>query len=274
MNNKPKVPDAASHLQLFLKLAQDNKPYTFVRFSDGEVEILKNHNVSIVQGATEYRGRTFATTFPSFDQKSFNPKFDQKLRKDLLAAALFTEKGYYKGIPARHNDMIEDRDFMLRLNGGPSESITFSDLFMNSNYLFCKSIFFPSLLNYFSNLAVIGNVRCVLSGPLSHGNLIKIPDNFFGQYEKILKDTYQEIESLPIGTLVLSSASSLSNTLGHQLRLTRPDLTFIDIGTTLNNWLTLRSNTRAYHFLENPRGISKRYKAIRFRFSKGYKLSW
>lgn len=121
------IPNAIEHLDNFIKLLKENRPFSFVRFSDGEIEILRNRYLEIGRGKTVFRGREFKNTF---DAKKFDPRIHQNIRKDLLSSALFREKNFYKGIPTA----LKDREFLLRLNGGFDTNMTFSDLFLNSNY--------------------------------------------------------------------------------------------------------------------------------------------
>lgn len=268
------MPTGEIALDHFEQLAQAHEPFTFVRFSDGEIEILRNRKLVISGGVTEFRGKSFSNKFPEFDQKRFDPHSGQDVRSDLLTSALFCEDAYYKGIPTRHNNALGDREFMLRLNGGFSPQMTFSDLFLNANFIRSRSVFFPFVTTCFKDLIVVGNWRCDLKGYLEKGRLIKIPDNFFESYNQTLETVLTELLKSPQAALVLSSASSLSNVLGYQLRLTRPDLTFLDIGTVLNDLMGLPLGTRAYHKLINPHTLGERFAAWRYRQHREYQLKW
>lgn len=68
---------------------------------------------------------------------------------------------------------------------------------------------------------------------------------------------------VPDSALVLSSASSLSNVLGHRLRKSRSDLTFLDIGTVLNDLMGLPLTTRAHYKTMNPRTLGEKFSAWR-----------
>lgn len=181
---------------------------------------------------------------------------------------------YFKGIPTRHNSSVVDREFMLRLNGGFSAEMTFSDLFMNSNFVRSRNDFFPSIVEEFHNVIVVGNWRCELQGYLKNGRLVQIPDDFFSKYRQTLDSVQAALEAAPESALVLSSASSLSNVLGHRLRISRPDLTFLDIGTVLNDLMGLPLGTRAYHKLIDPRTLRERFAAWRYRRHREYQLQW
>jgi hypothetical protein len=268
------MPTGDGDLERFERLIRKRSPFTFVRFSDGEIEVLRNRKLVIAGGVTEFRGKRFSNQFPEFDQKSFDPRSGQEARGDLLASAIFCESGYFKGVPTRHNNAIGDREFMLRLNGGFTPQMTFSDLFLNSNFLRARASFFPFLVASFKDLLVVGNWRCELRGYLGKGKLVQIPDDFFSKYRQTLESVQATLEAAPDSALILSSASSLSNVLGHRLRISRPDLTFLDSGTVLNDLMGLPLGTRAYHKLIDPRTLSERFAAWRYRRHREYQLQW
>lgn len=268
------IPAGDRDLYNFESLVRERAPFTFVRFSDGEIEVLHNRKLVIRDGVTEFRGKVFSNKFHNFDNKCFEPNHGQKLRKDLLASAIFSDVNYFKGVPTRHNNALDEREFMLRLNGGFTPQMTFSDLFLNSNFLHAREVFFPLLTSSFKNIFVVGNWRCKLKGYLEKGQLIRIPDNFFSSYQETLDSAQTTLLHAPKSALVLSSASSLSNVLGHRLRLSRPDLTFIDIGTVLNDLLGLPLGTRAYHKLINTKTFPERLAAWLYRRHREYQLKW
>ena len=268
------IPQGRDELQRLLSLARSREAFTFVRFSDGELEVIRNRSMSISNGVTEFRGRFFKNNFPEYDQKKFVPERCQDLRSDLISSAIYRTDFYFKGIPTSHNNAVIDREFMLRLNGGFSTEMTFSDLFMNSNFILARDNFFPSIIGEFDNVIVVGNWRCELRGYLRNAELIQIPDDIFSSYQKTLDSVQTALQVAPNNALILSSASSLSNVLGHRLRISRPDLTFIDIGTALNDLLGLPLGTRAYHKLIAPHTIRERFLAWRYKQHPEYKIRW
>lgn len=271
MNNSP---NPEKHLYYFLHMAQNKSPFTFVRFSDGEIEILRNRRLSINNGKTEFRGMKLTNTFPEYDKKIFDPQTGQSIRKDLFSSACFCNSSFYKGIPTSHNLAVIDREFMLRLNGGFSNQITFSDVLINSNFLTFRKVIFPNILKEFKSVYVVCNLRSKFSAPLADAIKISIPDNFFADYNKIEQKVMNKIHQCPQGALILSSASSLSNILGWKLRLARPDLTFIDVGTVLNDLLGLDIVTREYHVLSLKTDIYNFVKKVRYKMRHEYKVRW
>jgi hypothetical protein len=266
--DKKMIPNAKTHLQGFVDLLKLQIPFSFVRFSDGEIEVLRNRYLEIDNGKTVFRGRSFKNSFPQFDSKRFDPRIHQNIRKDLLASAMFRKDNFFKGIPTSHNNAIIDREFMLRLNGGYTSEVTFADLLLNSNYQSYRNHVIP-LLGEYENIYVIANYRSKLMGVLASATHISIPDNFFEKYDEVLEDVMLQLTSIEPRAIVISSASSLSNVVAFRIAQQRADITFLDVGTSLNDLLSLDSGTRAYH--ATTKGWVKRFF---YQSTKGYEIKW
>jgi len=258
-------PCPKQHLNNFIDKLKSKEPFSFVRFSDGEIEVLRNRYLEINNGKTFFRGREFTNTFPVFDTKKFDPDLHQNIRKDLLSSALFRGNFFYKGVPTLHNDALKDREFLLRLNGGFDARMTFSDLFLNSNYKDYRKNLVP-LFSEYDEIYVIANYRAKPIDLLSKAVHIKIPDNFFEKYSKTIKYIMMQLDNIDDGSLVLSSASSLSNIIAH--RLYGKDITFMDIGTSINDLLSLDNSTREYH------GAKSKIKDYFYKRSKRHNIRW
>lgn len=261
------TPCPSQHLKNFIYKLKNKEPFSFVRFSDGEVEILRNRYLEINNGTTAFRGRVFRNTFPVFDTKKFDPDVNKNLRMDLLGSALYKNKFFYKGIPTEHNNAIIDRELLLRLNGGFDTNMTFSDLFLNSNYLLYKKSLVP-LFKMYKKVYVIANFRAKLVDVLDGAIHVKVPDNFFPVYDQTLKATMATLGDIESGSLVLSSASSLSNVVAHKLFIERHDITFLDIGSSLNDLLSLGSGMREYM------DTNSLLRSFFYKRSKRYNIKW
>ena len=245
-------PNPKVHFNSFMHLLNAKKPFTFIRFSDGEVEVLRNRKLFISNKKTFFRGKVYANNYPEMDTKIFDPLIDQKFRSDLLDSSIFRSDFFYKGIRSfsiNDTESIIDREFLLRLNGGFDSYITFSDLLINENYLQFRSRMFPLVLNKFKTIVVVSNWRSVIKFQCHQH--IKVCDNFIKNYHNELKSIINSLINIPLDAVVLCSASSLTNILGHKLYLLRPDVTFLDVGTSINDLFSLQNDTRIYHKLLN-----------------------
>lgn len=261
-------PSSEESIELFITLLETKNNFSFVRFSDGEIEILRNRYLEINNGKTTYKGREFKNSFPVYDAKRFDPVEHQSIRKELLDSAIYRNPCFYKGIPTLHNDALVDREFMLRLNGGFESNMTFSDLFLNSNYRKYRECLVPVFAE-FENIYVIANYRAELSGSLTGATHLPVPDNFFSQFDQVVTSVSNQLKDIEPNSLILSSASSLSNIIAHRLHLCRQDVTFLDVGTSINDLLSLDVNTRAYH--EQDVSFFKRFT---YKSRKEYQIKW
>ena len=72
-------PHAKRDFQELRSRLLNNIPTTFVRFSDGELEILRNNPLSITDGIVHWRLGTLDGKYPKHDDKSFVPERDTLL---------------------------------------------------------------------------------------------------------------------------------------------------------------------------------------------------
>ena len=252
----PRLPKKQLHY--FLERVRSRESFTFVRFSDGELEILRNHEVEISEKFVYSSFGKSSYNYPRFDHKRFRPESGEAIRRALVESLAFTHVDYFKGVPASHNqsrvfDARAAREFCYEIGGScQNNQWAFADIFVNSNYLSFKRLFIPVFWTI-PNLVFIGNYRMnpfLLNPQALH---IQVPDGAFDNFSTNVERIVSEASDSPEGAVVLSSASSMSNVVGHRLRLARPDLTFIDVGTALHSTCALPGANRLYQALDLSR---------------------
>ena len=241
-----------SDINIFLSKLVNGEPFTFSRFSDGETEVLNNRLLTIEGEEIYFRNTIIKYRYPEFDQKSFVPERDYLLRQDLLESLMFEDEAYFKGIPGSHNS-VSDRNFYLELLGGNLRNVTLADIFVNDNYGF----FIRKIMSFVKTKPSVIAVCNENARPKSFiTDTVPIPTNAFPHYDEVMAQCMRALLSVPRGSIVLSSASSLSNILAVKLIKDRPDCTFLDLGSALNNYLGLDSVTRVYHIgVHGPRSL-------------------
>jgi hypothetical protein len=254
-------------------MLNSKSPFTFVRFSDGEIEILRNRALFIGEGKIVWHKGSFHYDYPEFDSKDFNPDRDIQIRLDLINSAIYQSKNYFKGIPASHNSAILDRNLMIEFNNNTSTNLTFADLLINKNFLKFRREIVPIFME-FNDVYLVGNFRARPEVFNSSWKLVPIQDNFFSDYENIVNKTMKILSSLPLGSLVLGSASSLTNILGQKLNEERKDITFLDVGTSMHDLFELDSGIRDYHKLLLPNTFLGMYRKVCLISKKSYRLKW
>lgn len=247
-------PNPIEHLEKFEQLVRAGQSFTFIRFSDGELEIIRNRALEIRADKTLFRGSELSTCFPLRDTKTFDPVSCKNLRSALFESAMFRAPHYYKGVRTRcywDRQAIKDRELLLRLGGGFDKTTTFADLFVNSQYSHFCTVTLPLLASEFHTVFVICNFRSELRGCLEGATKVPIPDDSFLDFRNVCERIMAVAVGAPPSSLILSSASSLSNIVGYQLFMRRPDLTFLDVGTAIDPELGFDDAARDY--LKNDR---------------------
>ena len=131
-----------------------------------------------------------------------------------------------------------------------------------SNYKFFREKIVPLICNY-KNVYLVANFRAKPIDILKKSKHIKIPDNFFDNYQQIRDEVIEKLLHIPIGSLILSSASSLSNIIGYRIFQLRKDITFLDVGTSINDLLSLDKITRSYHVTYFSKGLKPFLRRLR-----------
>jgi hypothetical protein len=258
----------------FLLSKIENKtPFTFLRFSDGEMEIIRNKELIIKEGEIIWSKGKIKHSYPKFDFKTFSPEINSDLRTDLISSAKFKSDNYIKGVPTHHNNAVLDRNLMFELNGKSKNNLTFADLLLNENFQKFRRDMLPKLIEI-PEVYYVGNFRANPSSVCESWKHIKVPDNLFLNYQQTKKEILANLIKIPANSLVLLSASSLSNILSHQLYLARRDLIVLDVGTSIHDLVGLQSGIREYHVLLEPNNTRSIIKKFRYKYNKSYKLKW
>lgn len=270
----PRQPDPAQDLIRFRTYLENQEPFRFVRFSDGEFMVIRNQELEISESKMKTPEGVSTHRLASYDHKRFDPAQHQRLREDLIASLRHRGDWYFVGLPASHNGgQEENRDLGLTMHGGLDEKVTFADLLINSNYRPFLRTVLPILARN-SEVAVVGNFR--MQPELLNANwcLIGVPDNFMADYPAVLDAALKKIRQLPRGFLVLSSASSLTNILGMHVDYERPDLTFVDVGTALHPFTGMGASDRDYHALLRPLWGLGGLRRLRYLAAPHYRIRW
>lgn len=266
--------ESKKDLNTLIEGFKTNTNFCFIRFSDGETEVLRNNSLHIGPEYVSSSAGTFKFKYPPHDFKEFNPVTDVNFRKELIEAAKYRKPNFIKGIRTKsNNNGIQDREMMIQFNMGSVSNLTFTDLLINSNYKKFRRDFLPLILNV-NSIHLIANYRAVAKNANSNWTHIPIPDNFIPKYKEVLDEVMIKIVELPPGSIVLSSASSLSNLIGYHLWTVRQDVTFIDIGTTIHDLVGMGSGNRSYHIVNEKLSSKNIVSKARYILKEGYNLKW
>lgn len=190
--------------------------FSFSKYADGEYSILINRKIR------------------NCDNWTYDPDIDEKYRIELLDSFMFNEPGYYVGISCPCCvDMSEVR-WMRDNVKVDDEHLTWANIFVNGNYVkFCME-FIPEFNNH--DIILVANKNATIEKlPFKVQEHIKIGDTAW-------KENFNLVEELPTkeysNKLFLFCAGPLGNMLSAKMWKYNKRNTYIDIGSTLNPWLT------------------------------------
>lgn len=245
-----------SEFDKFVTKIQERENFAFSRFSDGELFMLKGEPVVLAENYFITGSRRGVGTYPTEEQKSFDPEKDYFFQEKLVEALKHRQKNYFKGLTGVVDEDIAGEDsfqFQLDLCGeGDEEHLTFSNVFINNNYPHFLLKVMPEFKN--REVVIIANEAADLESLSSFWGLELIKDFRVGN-NCIINDYHlvEEIKNWVKSNhiedcIFLFSASTLSNYVIHETFKECPNNTYLDIGSALSPWMGLEGwkHSRAY----------------------------
>lgn len=232
-----------------LSLIKSSEPFSFARFSDGEVTVLRNKPLVLGDGVLVqgdlYEGKVVQLPSYAFkkdeEQKRFIPEETPYLNTKLIESLKFRKYNFFKGIPAYNGqDGSSSWQFCRDLYGeGDDEHLTFSNVLINDNYKYFVSEIVPELKE--KEIVLISN---------KNSKFDKLPfkvKKHFPIGANCMKDDYYLIDACKHwikennieNHLFLFAAASLSNLLCYELYKDFGKNQYMDIGSALGPYLQL-----------------------------------
>lgn len=211
-------------INFLFEMLYSNKKFSFSKYADGEYSILVNQKITNCDGWV------------------FNPDTDQIYRNELLESFKFNEDGYYVGISCPCCVPQKHVDWMKKNVGVKKDNLTWANIFVNNNYNYYKKYFIPFYKENQDRIILVSNKNSKISNlpfkPLKH---IPIGNTAW-------KENFELIDILPFiedsDMIYLFSAGPLGNMLAAKMWKYNKNNTYLDIGSTLNNFLV--GNNRGY----------------------------
>lgn len=210
---------------IFTKI-KNKEHFAFSKYADGEYKVLRNEPIT------------------NCDHWSFDPSTHQTEYQYLLSSYQYSHPDYYVGIscpccqPSSHIQWMRDNV--------KTKNVTWANLFVNGNYEFFKSNFFPEFDNWGGEVTLVANEQGINKElPFKVNNYvpIQIGSWFNPSLEEIIKSLKTKAQESN-NQLFLFSGGPLGNILAHQLHLVNQSNTYLDIGSTINPWIV--GNNRGY----------------------------
>jgi len=217
----------------FWSLINEGKNFTFSRYADGEVMLMKGTEV------------TKSTQAYNVD-KWTSPNKMTKSGIQLLETLNHCEDNYYYAISGL-NDNISDYNFLRKNIKHDEKNLTFVNLWINNNY--------QNSLKKYSELKrdviVICNEEAKKENfPFKIKELIHFPNdciNFWeNNSESYIKDLIEKFNSVK-NELFFISCGPISEIIIHELYNNNPNNTYIDVGSSIDEFIH-NKKTRPYMY--------------------------
>jgi len=218
--------------QVLLDKLENNKPFAFVRFSDGEMFCLQSRKLELSERGTFVDNVLCGPVYGKEDFKEFIPERDTEFYNRLWASFRHIQHNYFVGISCPC--CVGMTNFQEMKSVRNDIWTTWANLFVNSNYPTFVREFIPE----FRKRKIV--LICNEKADLSKSQLEIVKDFRIGRNAMINNiNLHQEIGEWIIKENIedhvfLFSASSLTNITIHELFKDFPKNTYMDIGTTLN----------------------------------------
>jgi len=247
--------DFTQELFKFVDKLKNQEPFGFSRFSDGELRILQNKELILSEDEIvigDHRNKRHYK-FPIYDQKHFDPVKHSWVRDRLIECLSYKQNNYYKGICCKcclsgQHGLTVIEEFQQQLDLAQSnkddEHLTWSNLFLNSNYPLYLEHMVPYFFNY--DVYLIVNEHAKLDRvPFPVVKDFRVGNNCIVNDIGLIDKLKKEIKTNNIkNSIFLISASTLTNFIVRDLFEFENTNTYIDIGTTLQPYLQLPSDRR------------------------------
>ena len=216
-----------------MKLIIESDSLAFARAADGEANILQNHTIGNKDGWLY--------------KKDKNLIFRADLRKSLLC----TDTNYIYGISCTCCDE-KNHKYLLNNLKTDLNHLTFSNLWVNSNFQLFHSHFFKTLLKSKKHIVICTNKKAMINNlekfiPIK--DFIQIPGNcviYWEKHKEYIKGLLDLKACTYSNTIFLFAAGPLTEILIYEMWQVNQNNIFLDIGSTLDPILFNRKS-RNYH---------------------------
>lgn len=197
---------------IFTKLKNKEK-FSFSKYADGEFAILANQPITNV------------------DNWTFNPETHFEIRNELIKSFQFKDPNYYVGVSCKCCQPEQIVDWMRKES--KQDLLTWANIFVNSNYPYFQDNFIPEFSNH--NIVLFAREDARIKDLPFQVEHIPITSEAF-------IDNFNMVEDFPIqeykNKLFLFCAGPLGNMLSAKFWENNKTNTYLDIGSTLNGYLT------------------------------------
>ena len=197
---------------IFNKLKAKEK-FSFSKYADGEFAILADRRIT------------------NIDNWTYDPEKHSAIRNELIRSFQFKDSEYFVGVSCKCCQPEQIVDWMREES--KQDVLTWANIFVNSNYPYFKNNFIPEFSNHDVVLFAREDSR-IHDLPFEVEHIPITSEAFI--------DNFDMVENFPVGKyknkLFLFCAGPLGNMLAAKFWEKNKNNTYLDIGSTLNPYLT------------------------------------
>lgn len=251
-----KEKDFVKDLLIIEDLLKRGENFAFSRFSDGETYMLLGKEIEMNRNFIRV-GELFdgGARCAEDDIKHYDPRKHEFYRQKLEESLLFRGENYYKGISCRcciGGGGAEGEKYFKwtldKIGPGDEHNLTWSNLLINSNYLY----YIQNIVPIFKTKDIVMVVNHLADTSKLGFNIKKefrIGENCMVNNYGVIDEIKDYIKNNNIKDHVfLIAASFLTNMINHQVYSVYDNNTFIDIGSSLNPFMPGISSRRQYMY--------------------------
>jgi hypothetical protein len=201
-------------------MVRNREPFAFARYGDGELPILQGRLID----------------YPEF---KYDPDkaTDRFFRERLLDSLQYRHPSYYVGISCPDCIGEENFEWVRRTSGQDEQHLTWSTVFVNSNYASYLKTVLP-LYQTYDVILVCKNTATLDRLPFSVIKDFRIGNNAWKNDYDLVKEIGHYIRKARVRqSLFLFCAGPFAGILVHQLHRLSQENTYLDIGSTLDPYL-------------------------------------
>lgn len=211
-----------SDFEYFWSLIEKGENFTFARYADGEVMLMKGQPV------------TEGTQAFSID-KWKAPNTLTKVGGELIATLNHTEPNYFYAISSK-TDNINDYQYLKENIKQTEDKLTFVNLWINANYLSMKR---KLCANKREVILICNEEAKIENFPFNVTEIIPFPNdciNFWENNSVEFLDKLNNFKDLN-NQLIFISCGPISEIIIHKLYENNPNNTYVDVGSSIDEYV-------------------------------------
>lgn len=208
--------------EYFWSLIEKEENFTFARYADGEVMLMKGYQVSEITQAF------------SID-KWKAPNILTKVGVELMLTLNHTESNYFYAISSK-SDNVNDYQYLKENIKQTEDKLTFANLWINGNYLSMK---LKLCINKREVILICNEEAKIENFPFNVTEIIPFPNdciNFWETNSVEFLDKINKFKDLN-NQLFFISCGPISEIIIHKLYENNPNNTYVDVGSSIDEYV-------------------------------------